>query len=619
MMTRRLTLLWGLLLSCFLLGGSALVMFSLQPYDNARSWLDLLAKDGSLEMFTTDLYAALHLPLLTVGILLLIAAAAWAIFRRQSLAVLRGALALTGVLRRRIPADARALWAARSAFRLDPGEKLWLAVIMLSGAVLRLLSLSRPLEHDEAYTVVTFASSTLRQAISDYHLPNNHVFHTLLVHGVFQIFGYEPWGVRLPVFIAGLLVICATYFLARRLADRWTALLAAGAAAAMPVLVYYSTNARGYSLVMLFTLLIFLLAIYLRKHNNWVGWGLFVLFSALGFWSVPVFLYPYGIALTWLLLSALVGDAGDDYRGLWGMVRSLFLAGASTVILTGLLYAPVLIYSGPQALFGNVFIAREDWPDFWILLRDRAVDTWGQWIMDLPDWAGDLLAVGIGLSLVSPLGKQRGFRVSWQAASLLWITALLLYQRPNPWPKVWSFLIPILLIWSASGWMALWRLAQTRMKRHYPLLLQRDLSPVFTVCGLALVLGLTVGWALNNPEVAPGYTGDVEKSTLFIQEQLVDHDLVVVNSPHDAEVWYYARLHEINVDHFKRELPFFRAFVLVDPKFEQTLESVMLDRGPDMIFFDLSTARLVYQAGTVQVFELIPDQAMVRQQYHLEP
>ena len=83
---------------------------------------------------------------------------------------------------------------------------------------------------------MAFARS-LFAAATDYHLPNNHVFHSILVYFSTRIFGIQPWAVRLPAFTAGVLLVPAAYWLAKRLYDRWTALGAALLVAWFPPLI----------------------------------------------------------------------------------------------------------------------------------------------------------------------------------------------------------------------------------------------------------------------------------------------------------------------------------------------------------------------------------------------
>ncbi len=213
--------------------------------------------------------------------------------------------------------------------------------------VYRLEYIYSPLHHDEAYTYVAFAHSFF-SAISDYHLPNNHVFHSLLVYFSTSIFGIAPWAVRLPAFMAGVLLIPAVFWLGKtHLYDHWTALGAALLVAWLPVLIDYSTNARGYTLLALFTLLTFTLGDIVRKEKNIFAWLLIGLFSALGFFTLPVMLLPFGILFVWLFISNQV-EGPAPYRSKMDFLMHWSATGFGAAILTLLLYTPILVYSGPQ-------------------------------------------------------------------------------------------------------------------------------------------------------------------------------------------------------------------------------------------------------------------------------
>ena len=136
----------------------------------------------------------------------------------------------------------------------DLGFLAGVIVLIFLAVVFRLERANSPMVHDEAYTYVTFSRS-LFLAISDYSKPNNHILHSILVYFSTRIFGKAAWAVRLPALLAGVLLVPASYWLASRLYDRWTALGTAFLVAWFPPLVVYSNVARGYSMVALFTLI----------------------------------------------------------------------------------------------------------------------------------------------------------------------------------------------------------------------------------------------------------------------------------------------------------------------------------------------------------------------------
>jgi len=76
-------------------------------------------------------------------------------------------------------------------------DSIALLIIAAIGAVLRLALLDQPMRYDEAYTFIVYASQPLGQALVTYSAPNNHLFHTLLVH--LTTFGgtyYSEWLIR---------------------------------------------------------------------------------------------------------------------------------------------------------------------------------------------------------------------------------------------------------------------------------------------------------------------------------------------------------------------------------------------------------------------------------------
>ena len=128
---------------------------------------------------------------------------------------------------------------------------------------------------DEAMSFIEFASKPLALGVSYYPAPNNHLFHTVLEHLSFVIFGEHEWALRLPAFLAGVLLIPAAYITARIHYGRNSGLIAATLVAVSSTLILYSTNARGYTLVCLFFLLLLSAAGFLVKTNTVRGMDVF--------------------------------------------------------------------------------------------------------------------------------------------------------------------------------------------------------------------------------------------------------------------------------------------------------------------------------------------------------
>lgn len=605
----------GLLVLLFAGGGFALWL-SFQDYPTWRGLGDGLARDGSLELLTVGAQLALIWPARGLGLLGLALAGAMLAWREGSRRALGALLAFPGWFLRTAWADGKTFL---RQLRPDPArrtEHLLVGLMLLAGVLLRLPYLDRPMAHDEAYTVETWASGSLRYALEDYHLPNNHIFYTLQAQLVFNTLGSQPWMVRLPAFIAAALLAPVGYGLARRWFGRAAALTAAGLIAAAPVLSLYATNGRGYPLFMLLTLAVFWLAARALRQKNRIDWLLLIVCAGLGFWTVPMMLYPFGGVCMWIFLSALFDrEAARAYGGPWGLLKYLFVAGIATGALALLLYSPVLLKSGPDILFNNPFVARMSAQNFWpTLWHSRLPEMWDEWTHGWDAAGGLLLVLGM---LVSLAWQRRisAYRLHPLWGIALWVIPLMLWQRPNAWARVWSYLYPLAFIWAAAGWAALarWGGESARTQAHW----------VRRVGGALPGLLVVAGFVLNGAALlhaCPGLAcpmGEEEQTVAFLAPTLTDTDLVLVASPSDAPIWYYFRQYGLSRDRFRKDLPFFRSFLLVREHEGQTVESLIAYRGPELYFFNLDTLRQAAAFGGLIVYEVEAYPDRVREAYGL--
>jgi 4-amino-4-deoxy-L-arabinose transferase-like glycosyltransferase len=597
-------ILWAVLNAGLLLAGGLALLLFLLPFPAARSMVDSLARDHHMQRFSAEFYAGARLPALILGILAFLSGIASLAFARRA----QGYLATLGRVSKkaalRLAADFVVLF--KSIPRLSPWLALAVVGLTLAALLARLPFLSRPMQHDESYTFVTFASAPLKEALTDYNLPNNHLFHTLLVHVSYVLFGDAPWAVRLPALLAGILIVPAAYGLARRLYNPHSAILVAALAAVAPVLISYSTNARGYTILAVLTLLTWSLGTYLRRQANAAAWLLLGILGALGFYTVPVFLNPYGILFTWLFLSVLIGDTGPAYRSRWHFLGWMFASGMVTVVLTILLYLPVFSVSGLHAVFGNSFVESLSFSDFQQTFPGRMLETWQEWNQGVSPILAVCLVAGLALSLVLHR-RISAVRVPTQLAAVAWLAPVLLIQRPNPWPKIWLALMPVVLIWCSAGWMAPWLLSRRGRGRPG----DRLAAGAAWAAGLSVAIILAAGtvYCLTAGPLA-AQTGPVEQSVQYLQSHLVTGDVVVVSPPDDAVTWYYWRYYKLPEIYLQpKNQRFQRAYVLINLPFEQTVEQVIRERGPDIGFVRLETARLVQSFGADDLYEVAPDNA----------
>ena len=158
--------------------------------------------------------------------------------------------------------------------------------------------------NDEAASFIYYASHPLSIIVTIYGSPNNHILHSILMHAAYRIFGSAEWALRLPAFLAGMAIVPLTYLAARNLPREKAlptrgALIAAALAASAPVLIDYSTDARGYTLLCCFVLIC---TIAVARG----AWRTFAISAALGFYTLPVMLYPFLMLVVWGRRKAIV-------------------------------------------------------------------------------------------------------------------------------------------------------------------------------------------------------------------------------------------------------------------------------------------------------------------------
>src|SRR5262249_10948983 len=152
----------------------------------------------------------------------------------------------------------------------------------------------------------------------------------LLIHLGTARLGPAPWVIRLPALVAGILLIPATYLLVCRLADRSAAILAAALVAGSSTLISYPANGRGYTMLVLLATALATGASRLVDGGRLRDWAAFTLLIPLGFFTIPVMLYPCGGIVLWMLLASAWRKARG---GVWPvrvdrLALALLLAGA---------------------------------------------------------------------------------------------------------------------------------------------------------------------------------------------------------------------------------------------------------------------------------------------------
>ena len=582
---------WFLIL--VLVIGVLLLSVYILPFDTLAGLLDRLASDGKFESFTVEGHQTISRVTGLLGLLLTIvpslALFRWADTQRILEALGDHVRDFNGAVRQ----DARVFFG--STFDSTRTDRWLLTGLILVAITMRLASLYIPLTHDEAYSYNAFASRSLWVTVSDYHLPNNHVFLTIIVNILTHLFGNHLWLIRLPTLLVGIVMVPVAYVLGRRWYSREVGFLGAGLVAVFPILVEYSVLARGYILINLFTLLILIFGDQVRGHKDRFVWLLLIVINALGFFTIPIMMFPFGALYIWLFLSCVVGDF-SGYRSRWDFLKYWLISGFASAFLTVLLYAPILI-GDSENFFGNSFVAPLSKATFPAVLISRLNLMWTEWMGLIPGWLIMIGVAGIALSVLLHFKISKP-KIPLQLAFFFWVAAYLLVRRPDMMARMWLYLVAPCLIWSAGGLVETLRWVSDLFRRRLPLeqgLLGISLISIF-VLGVVTVPTIPERWSQKS---------HIETAALYLKENLQEGDLVTASVEYFPQLRYYFGILEIPQEYLRKSGPFERAFIVMGERKRRTLEDTVPKMGPnsDRPAVNMDTLRVILEFDDLLIYE----------------
>ncbi|HSX18647.1 MAG TPA: glycosyltransferase family 39 protein [Candidatus Saccharimonadales bacterium] len=148
-------------------------------------------------------------------------------------------------------------------------------VILIAATLLRLATLNQSLWLDEAINLNNAASLDFKTLLLKYSLSD---FHPPLYHAVLKLWimlaGTSEVSARIPSVVFGVLTVYLTYLIGKKLFEQKTALIAATLMATGPLAIYYSQEARMYSMAAAAAAAsVYFFVSILKKDKliNWIG------------------------------------------------------------------------------------------------------------------------------------------------------------------------------------------------------------------------------------------------------------------------------------------------------------------------------------------------------------
>ena len=396
----------------------------------------------------------------------------------------------------------------------DKRSLVWLVLITLVGIVIRIWFLDQPMRYDEAHTYMRFVEPGV-DWLFYYQEPNNHVGHTLLVYVSTALLGDEAWAIRIPAFLAGVLSVPMTYLCARTVFKRSVGLVAAGLMAGSPYLILFSTNARGYTGIVLLTLGLVPLTLYAVRNESVFGGFLAALLSAIGLFTIPIMSFPIAMLVVWsLFLAYHLGGWAKTLRTIRMVVLILVLCATMTLVL----YTPVFVTSGLRSVAANRYVqpqtltrALASWPRM-------AMETWMLYHRDIPGLLAACLGVLVLVGILCLLRTNRPALLLIPAV-LIGVGMILLVTRTIPYVRTWTFLLPLGFCLVDAGITAIVRLFAGPAR-----------VTAAGILGLLFAVGISYNLAALNtvpqyPETGP--VPDAEAIVLYLKPRLKDGDWVL--------------------------------------------------------------------------------------------
>jgi len=202
-------------------------------------------------------------------------------------------------------------------------------ILLIIFFVIQLEHINADFWNDELYTLKHFVFTSFLTTITDYHVPNNHIFFNLLNNAYLKITNIgslhslmdHPYKLRILSIFYSLLVLIFTYLIAKQFLNRTVGLLSV--VVLMTTIVFHNFNhqIRGYALSTLFLMIIVYLCLAYLKSNRRHQLFLLSFIVCLFIYTIPSNLLPVISILVFLSCFFLI----HHYKELKWISKSAFI------------------------------------------------------------------------------------------------------------------------------------------------------------------------------------------------------------------------------------------------------------------------------------------------------
>ncbi len=290
------------------------------------------------------------------------------------------------------------------------------------------------------------------------HLPA----YFYLMHFWLKLAGTSEWVLRFPSVFFGTLSVLMIFLLSRELTTSFVGLVSAALVGFMPEQVYYSQEARMYTLL-LFLVISSTYSLILAAKRPSAIWhyALYGLLSVIGLYTHYVYLFCFTFQTLYIWVESFI-ERRDIPPRRWLIVQVC----VAVAFIPCLLMFVTQTESAPE----NLFWARAN-PSFGFILRS-ILSKLTRWIA-VPElklgWlnvAAAYLLLAFGVVEARANRKLTLLLAAWVCLPVMAITVadLLLGTRAISIPRYWMTITPVLYILMGIGFERLWQLPELRRR-----------------------------------------------------------------------------------------------------------------------------------------------------------
>jgi mannosyltransferase len=332
--------------------------------------------------------------------------------------------------------------------------------IFVIALVLRLHGLTRGLLWDEILTAMySVEAGSVWTTLSSSIIFNNHIGYSIFARFSESLFGRHEWALRLPALLFGLASIYWLWIFTRSFLRPNIAIIATFLLAISPAHVFWSESARGYSAMILFTLISSYFYLNLLRSPSY-----FLAFMFVGASVAGIYFHLYSTFVTIVQALFLVYLARKEITGKlssWHLYRDSFRViwtsfGAIT-LLSIACYAPVLPFLAHNIVKRGRLNFRPLFP-VWV-------------IEQLSAWSLAPLAVLVFLLFILGLiSLWRSYPEEGRYFVMLLLFPLLIVWLWSPfdlYERFFSYYLPYYVSLVAAGLSTLWYFSEKRANKLY--------------------------------------------------------------------------------------------------------------------------------------------------------